>query len=139
MNLLQQLVDSKATVEINQGIDVRMVTEKNVELLKRIDMNKIHIAYDNPADRKMIEPKIKMFVEQTGLNRHKGLMCFILVNFKSTIAEDLHRIQFCREMNISPFPMIYDKEHCDPIYKRMQRWCNNFIFWKVKRFEDYGG
>ena len=139
MDLLQQLVDSKATVEITQGIDVRMVTEKNVELLKRIDMNKIHIAYDTPADRKMIEPKIKMVVEQTGLNRHKGLMCFILVNFKSTIEEDLHRIQFCREMNISPFPMIYDKEHCDPIYKRMQRWCNNFIFWKVKRFEYYGG
>lgn len=31
----------------------------------------------------------------------------------------------------------YDKEHCDPVYKKLQRWCNNFIFWKVPTFEDY--
>ena len=35
------------------------------------------------------------------------------------------------------YPMIYDKEHCDPIYKRLQRWCNNFIFWSVQTFEEY--
>lgn len=34
-------------------------------------------------------------------------------------------------------PMIYDKEHADPIYKKLQRWCNNFVFWKTPRFEDY--
>jgi hypothetical protein len=33
--------------------------------------------------------------------------------------------------------MIYDKEHCDPVYKKLQRWCNNFIFWKVPTFDEY--
>lgn len=140
LDLLRQLAESKATVEINQGIDVRMVTDENLKLLKRIRMKKVHIAYDNPADREMIEPKIRKFVEATGLNRHKGLICYILVNFGSTIEEDIHRIQFCRELNISPFPMIYDKEHCDPVYRKMQRWCcNNYVFWKVKTFEEYNG
>ena len=34
--------------------------------------------------------------------------------------------------------MIYDKEHCKPVYKDLQRWVNNrFIFGKIDRFEDY--
>lgn len=139
MDLLQQLADSGSVVEFNQGIDVRMITDKNLGLLKKIRMRKIHIAYDNPSDRDMIEPKIEKFVKETGYNKDRGgLTCFILVNFNSTLEEDIHRIQFCRGLKISPYPMIYDKEHCDPVYRRLQRWaCNQFIFWKVKNFEDY--
>ena len=43
-------------------------------------------------------------------------------------------------MNIGfkPYVMIYDKPNCEPIYKKLQRWCNNkIVFNKVKRFEDY--
>ena len=36
MELLQQLADSKAKVNFNQGLDIRLVTEKNMELLKKI-------------------------------------------------------------------------------------------------------
>ena len=31
----------------------------------------------------------------------------------------------------------YDKEHCDPIYKKLQRWCSNYIFWSVPTFDEY--
>jgi hypothetical protein len=62
---------------------------------------------------------------------------FILCNFNTTLEQDIERIQFCRSIEWSPYPMIYDKEHADPIYKKLQRWCNNYIFWNVKRFEDY--
>ena len=139
MDLLQQLVDSKATVELNQGIDVRMVTDENLELLKRIPMRKIHIAYDNPSDREMIEPKIEQLVKATGWNKDKcGLQCYILVNYNSTLEEDIHRIEFCRRLKIAPFTMIYDKEHCSQVYRDLQRWsCNRFIFASVKKFEDY--
>lgn len=138
MDLLRQLVDSKAYVEINQGIDVRLTTEKNLVLLKKMRMKKIHIAYDNPRDREMIEPKIRRFVEKTGYNKSNGnLICYILVNYNSTIEEDMYRIQFCRSLKILPFPMIYDKAHANPIYRKMQRWCNGYIFWSVPTFEKY--
>lgn len=138
MELLQQLVDSKAKVELNQGIDIRLVTENNLKLLRQIRLDNIHVAYDRWQDKEIIEPRLRAFVEHTGFNRGKGhLMCFILVNFDTTIEQDIHRIQFCRELNISPYPMIYDKEHCKPIYRKLQRWCNNFIFWSVPTFEEY--
>ena len=33
--------------------------------------------------------------------------------------------------------MIYDKANCDPIYKKMQTWCNNRIFWKITTFDEF--
>lgn len=140
MELLQQLIDSKAKVEFNQGLDVRLITDKNLELLRQIRLDNIHFAYDRWQDKDIIEPKLRAFVEQTGYNRGKGhTMCYILVNFDTTIEQDIHRIQFCREINISPYPMIYDKDHCKPIYRKLQRWCNNVIFWSVPTFEQYVG
>lgn len=140
MELLKQLRDSKATVEINQGLDIRLITEKNLELLKEVKLDQIHFAFDRWQDKDIIEPKLRQFVNQTGYNRGKGrVTVYILVNFDTTIEQDIYRIQLCRELNISPYPMIYDKEHCKPIYRKLQRWCNNFVFWSVSTFEQYVG
>ena len=138
LDLLRQCADSKARIELNQGIDIRLVTEKNVELLKKIKLNHIHIAFDRYQDKEIIVPKMEMFVKKTGFSRNRGgLMCYILVNYDTTWEQDMERIEICRRLNISPFPMIYDKEHCDLKYRKLQRWCNNWIFWKVPTFAEY--
>lgn len=137
MDLLQQIVDSKAKTEFNQGLDVRLITDKNLELLRQIPMKYIHFAYDRIQDKDIVEPRLKAFKEATGYT-HRKVMVYILVNFDTTLEEDLHRIYFCRELDFDPFVMIYDKEHCAPIYKMLQRWCNNdIIFWATPRFEEY--
>lgn len=138
LELLEQLKQSNACVEFNQGLDIRLITEKNLELLKQIKLKHIHVAFDRWQDKDIIEPRLRKFVEVTGFNKNKGnMMCYILVNYDTTWEQDMYRIQLCRELKISPFPMIYDKEHCDPVYKKMQRWCNNFIFWNTPSFDDY--
>jgi len=140
LDLLQQLVDSKARVEFNQGLDIRLVNEKNLELLRQIRIDKLHFAFDDYRQKDVIMPKMKMVREITGWNKSKGgVTVLILTNFDTTIEQDIERIQFCRTLGWSPYPMIYDKEHAKPIYRKLQRWCNNFIFWKVPRFEDYKG
>lgn len=137
-DLLQQLIESGARVEFNQGLDIRLVTEKNLALLKQVRLENIHFAFDRWQDKDIIEPRLRKFVEVTGYNRGKGkVMVYILVNFDTTIEQDLYRIELCRELNISPYPMVYDKEHAKPIYRKLQRYCNNFIFWSCKSFEDY--
>lgn len=140
MELLKQLADSRAKVNFNQGLDIRLINDENLKLLTQIRLESIHFAFDRWQDKDIIEPKLRSFAEKTGYNRGKGhVMVYILTNFDTTIEQDLYRIQLCRELNISPYPMIYDKEHAKPIYRRLQRWCNNFIFWNVPRFEDYKG
>lgn len=138
MDLLQQLIDSKAKVNFNQGLDIRLVNERNLELLKRIKMDGIHFAFDRWQDKELIEPKLRMFREKTGFDKDNGkVMVYILTNFDTTLEQDMYRIQLCRELRFSPYPMIYDKEHADPIYRKIQRWCSNFIFWKVPTFDEY--
>lgn len=137
-DLLQQLIDSRAQVEFNQGLDIRLVTDSNLDLLRQIKLKQIHFAFDRWQDKDIIESKLRAFKEATGYHRGKGdVTVYILVNYDTTLEQDIARIQFCRELNFAPYPMIYDKEHCDPIYKKLQRWCNNFIFWQTPTFEDY--
>lgn len=136
-DLLQQLADSKAKVNINQGIDARLLTEANVKLLRKIHMKQYHFAWDNPKDEDRIVPKLRMFAEIKKTDLH-NIVVYCLVNFTSTLEEDFHRIYTIREIGIQPYVMIYDKEHCDPIYRKMQRWVNApQIFWTTPRFEDY--
>lgn len=140
IDLLQQLADSKAKVDFNQGLDVRLITDRNLELLKQIRLESIHFAFDRWQDKDIIEPRLRMFVNKTGYNKDNGkVMCYILCNFDTTLEQDIYRIQLCRSLKISPYPMIYDKEHADPVYRKLQRWCNNFVFWKCPTFEDYKG
>ena len=138
IELLQQLVDSGARVEFNQGLDIRLVNDRNIELLKQIKLDRIHFAFDRWQDKDIIEPKLRQFVAKTGYSRGKGrVTVYILTNFDTTLEQDIYRIQLCRELNISPYPMIYDKEHADPVYRKLQRWCNNIIFWHCPTFEEY--
>lgn len=135
--LLQQLIDSKAFVEFNQGLDIRLVNDNNIELLRQTKLTQIHFAFDRWQDKDIIEPRLRAFKE-IGYDRNKGkVMVYILVNYDTTLEQDLYRIQLCRELNFSPYPMIYDKEHADPVYKKLQRWCSNYVFWSVPTFEEY--
>lgn len=138
IELLQQLVDSGARVEFNQGLDIRLINDRNLELLKQIKLDRIHFAFDRWQDKDIIEPKLRQFVAKTGYSRGKGrVTVYILTNFDTTLEQDIYRIQLCRELNISPYPMIYDKEHANPVYRKLQRWCNNIIFWSCPTFEEY--
>ena len=43
-DLLTQLAESKAKVEFNQGLDARLINDKNAELLSRIRLKSVHFA-----------------------------------------------------------------------------------------------
>lgn len=136
-DLLQQLADSKAMVNINQGMDARLLTERKIEKIRNIRMTNYHFAWDNPKDEEKIVPKLRMFIDIAKPNK-RNVVVYCLVNYNSTLDEDFHRIYTLREIGVQPYVMIYDKAHCDPIYHKMQRWCNApKIFWTTPKFEEY--
>lgn len=136
VDLLKQLKSSRARIEFNQGLDIRLVNREVLEILKDIKVKAIHFALDKYEDFELFKKKAEIVKEITGWNRNSTTV-YILVNFDTTLEQDLERIELCRTLNWQPFPMIYDKEHADSIYKQLQRWCNPFIFWKVEKFEEY--
>ena len=137
--LLWQLVNSKAWVDFNQGLDIRLMTEEKAEMLKKIKVKTLHFAWDRYEDKRFIIPKLKMFKDITGMDYRK-LIVYVLCNFDTTLEQDIERIYTLREMGYWAYVMLYDKEHI-PIghdLRKLQRWVNNrFIFAKCKTFEEY--
>jgi hypothetical protein len=135
--LLQQLIDSKAWVDINQGLDIRLMTEEKAEMLKQIKAKNFHFAWDRYEDKKIIIPKFEMFKEITGINERK-LGVYVLCNFDTTIEQDLERIYTLQDLGYTPYVMIYNKQNASRKVRLLQRWCNNrIIFRTVPKFEDY--
>ena len=138
-NLLQQLIDSKAEVDFNQGLDIRIMTEEKARMLSKIRIKEIHFAWDRYEDKDKVLPKLELFARVTGLKKHgHKAIVYTLTNFSTTFDQDLERIYTLRDMGYWPYVMVYDKEHADKKYKRLQRWVNmRSTFAVVKRFEDY--
>lgn len=136
-DLLWQLIDSKAIVEFNQGLDIRLMTEEKADLISKLRTKIIHFAWDRYEDKDKVVPKLKMFKEISGWDRHK-LVVYMLVNFDSTIEQDLERVYILREMDYAPYVMVYDKANAPLKIRKLQRWVNNrVIFYSTSRFEDY--
>lgn len=138
-DLLQQLIDSGAWVEFNQGLDMRLMTAEKAEMLKRIKIKNLHFAWDRYDDKEKIVPKFEMFKEITQIDYRK-LGVFVLCNFDTTFEEDLERIYMLRDLGFSPYVTLYNKESIPKGHRlrKLQRWCNNrFIFATCKTFEEY--
>lgn len=138
-SLLQQLVDSKAWIDINQGLDIRLMTEEKAELIKQMKIKELHFAWDRYEDKDIIVPKFKMFKEITQIDIRK-LIVFVLCNFDTTIEQDLERIYTLRDLGYWSYVMLYNKEHIprNSDLRKMERWVNSrIIFATVPRFENY--
>lgn len=135
-DLFRQYRETGATINFNQGLDMRCMNDDDVRDINRMRIVKMHFAWDNPEDD--LEGKFKWFADKYK-NKRNG-MVYVLTNFNSTMEQNLKRIYLLRELNYDPFVMVYDKPHAPEEIKKLQRWCNNkFVFKKVLRFEDYKG
>lgn len=138
-DLLQQLIESRACVDFNQGLDIRIMTPEKAEMLKQIKTRRLHFAWDRYEDKDRIIPKFKMFKEITNISKER-LIVYTLTNFNTTIEQDLERIYTLRELGYWAYVMIYNKEQTkstDEI-RKLQRWVNNRrIFATIKDFKEY--
>lgn len=136
-DLLQQLIDSKAYVDFNQGLDIRLTTEANIDLINRIKIKNIHFAWDNAKDDlKPYFERYKALAKHKPHGRYGTVYC--LTNFGSTMEENLHRIYTIRDLGYDPYVMIYDKPNAPKEVRDLQRWVNSpYIFRSCNKFEDY--
>ena len=138
-DLLGQLADSRATIDLNQGLDARMLTEEKCEAISRLKIKEIHFAWDRYEDKAVVLPKLRMFAECKAMPNSHNAIVYVLVNHGTTIEQDLERIYTLRDLGYWAYVMVYDKPHAPKVIHDMQRWCNNrFIYAKCPRFEDYG-
>ena len=138
MDLLGQLADSKAWVDMNQGADARMLTEKNIEALNRVKFKRIHFAWDLMDRSELIIKGLNLYLEHGKIQDPRRRLVYVLTNFNTTMEENLYRIYTLRDMGYEPYVMVYDKPHAPREVRLLQRWCNNKrVFRITARFEDF--
>ena len=139
MELLQQLIDSKAWVDINQGIDCRLLTEQNIEAINKLKLKEIHFAWDYIHEEKRVIKGLELYAKMAARKPHGQFgTVYCLVNYDTTMDENLYRIYKLRDMGYDPYVMIYDKPNAPREVRLLQRWCNNrFIFRTEPDFYKY--
>ncbi len=117
-----------------QGVDVHLLSKKKCRSLMTLrHKGQIKIAWDDP--RCDIIPKLEKVV--LPIIKAWRIMCYVLVGYWSTKAEDLRRVLALQELGIDPFVMPYNKQ--DPYQKRFARWMNRLEIFNTVKWEDYTG
>lgn len=137
--LLEQVADSKANIDFNQGLDIRLMTKEKAELLNQCKLREVHFAWDRYQDKEVILRNLSLYSEYGRFKpQSHNAIVYTIVNFDTTFEQDLERIYTLRDMGYWAYVMIYDKAHCDKKYRDLQRWVNNrVIFAKCEKFENY--
>lgn len=138
MDLLRQLAESKAWVDVNQGFDARLLTPDNIAAIKQIRIKEIHFAWDQMKNTEAILKGLNLWKAHGKKDKHGAWgTVYVLTNFDTTMEENLHRIYTLDYMGFTPYTMVYDKPNAPYEIRLLQRWCNNKAIFKSCRFEDY--
>lgn len=131
MELLKQLADSRAWVDINQGLDCRLLNEDNIAAINRLKLKEVHFAWDYMKESEAVLQGLRLYAERATHKPHGQFgTVFCLTNFDTTMEENLYRIYTLRDMGYDPYVMIYDKPNAPQEVRRLQRWCNNRLIFK---------
>ena len=102
-------VPRQRCVDFNQGVDARLFTEENVQLLSKINVRPLRIAFDNIKTQPAYDKAIRMSAK-VGIRDFSN---YLLYNFDDK-PEDLYsrlkfNVELCNELdiNIYSFPMKY--------------------------------
>lgn len=139
-DLLEQLADSYADVDVNQGFDARLLTKNVIERMNKIKISVVHFAWDNPKDE-IVKEKLLLFNEHSKIQGKAAYVkkkVYCLTNYWSTFEQDLYRVYWLRDNGYDPYVMIFNKDKAPKKLRYLQRWVNNkLIFRSCERFEDY--
>ena len=134
--LIESLIESKAKINFNQGLDIRLITKDNIALLNQVRTKEIHFAWDHP--KQDLTKYFQFYAERGAIKDHRRRIVYVLINYDSTEEEDLFRIYTLRDLGFDPYVMIYDKEHSSKEKRNLARWVNNrTIFGSCKSFDEY--
>lgn len=119
------------------GVDVRIMDEEQAYWLHKLRLHKsIHIAWDLPQT-----DLTRKLTEVTRYIKPWKIMCYILVDYNSTMEQDLYCIDRCRELGIKPYVMPYrdfdNKIRPSQYAKDLAQYVNKPMLFKSCSFKDF--
>ncbi|MBU1147502.1 MAG: hypothetical protein KKD11_04040, partial [Candidatus Omnitrophica bacterium] len=134
---LNDLIELQVETDINQGLDIRLLTDKLVDYLKRIKAKIYRFAFDDIAYEKQVRQGIELLLK-AGISSRK-LAFYVLVGFQNDETA-VDRMKILASYNVDVYPMIY-KGH-DGREPKLPTKLTETIFWRggrhnLKKFLRY--
>jgi hypothetical protein len=86
-DLLQQYADTGALIDFCQGLDIRLLTEGDIDQLNRMRMKEVHFAWDNPRDD--LTEAFRRYANRATHKPHGHYATvYVLTGYNSTLDED---------------------------------------------------
>lgn len=130
---LHEIRDRRLIVDINQGCDVRLITEDIAQALGEVKhLRSLHYAWDLMGFENQVIRGIKVLSKYVKTYQH---MCFMLTGFNTSFEEDMYRLRKLDELGVKPYVMVYNQKE-EPKLKHFARWVNG-RFYKISSFDEY--
>jgi hypothetical protein len=122
------------TVDISQGIDVRLLTPEIAKALSDVKhLRSIHYAWDLMSFERQVLSGISLLSKNVKKWRQ---MCFMLTGFDTIFEEDMYRFNRLIEIGVKPYVMPYNKKFKDKRHFYFTGWVNSRKH-TVCTFEEY--
>lgn len=120
---LHEIRDRGLTVDISQGIDVRLLTPEIAQALSEVKhLRSLHYAWDLMSFEKQVLEGIELLLKYVKAWRH---MCFILTGYNTTFEEDMHRFRRLNEIGIKAYVMPYNLQYPSKKHHCFAGWVNS--------------
>lgn len=134
LDVLREIRERDVTLDITQGIDIRLVTPEIAAELARIrHLRSIHYSWDSVKDERAIMSGIEILGSFVNRWRH---LCFMLVGYNTEFSEDMYRFRRLLEAGVDPYVMVYNHQD-DARLRAFARWVNGRIYSACADFEQY--
>ena len=137
---IQFIIDKKLKVNVNQGLDIRLMNEEFAGYLKKaktfnrkFTKRSFHIAFDSPKLERPFRKGMRTLLDAkiTASN----IMVYILCGHDTFHYEDKYRFDVVKEYGAIPFIMPYNQTE-DQWIRQFARWVNG-RYYQFIPFEDY--
>lgn len=105
LDILQELIDRKITVDITQGFDIRRLTPDLALKLSQVrHWRSLHYSWDIVKSEQSIFNGIRTLSEFVSKSRQ---MCYLLCGFNTEFPEDMERVKRLHAEGVRPYVMLY--------------------------------
>lgn len=130
---LQDLAKEQVPVNMDQGLDIRLLDEEMAYWLAKINHNgQLHFAWDLVPAESSVRRGLQI-LERAGIPPRR-CMFYVLIGFNTTPEEDLYRVEALRSLGADPFVMPFVR---NDYTKRFTRWVNHKAIFGSVAWQDY--
>jgi len=136
---LKFIYEHDLKVNFNQGLDIRLVNDKNAKALSKLRIenitgktDQVHFAFDDIRYEKAVRKGVATLVKH-GIKARR-LMVYMLIGYNSTFKEDMYRFKVLRELGTDPFTMKFVRTN--RLVNDFSNWVNGRVY-KVCEWNEY--